>query len=119
MPAIDTFIEEKVLPEYRDIVHAFRTLMQQHYPDVHEAMRGGTERYYGVPVYKLRKTLITLSPTKKGITFNFSEGGRFEDRYGLLEGAGTKTLNVRIQSLEQFDEQQMRYYIDQAIRFDA
>lgn len=48
-------------------------------------MRGGTEKYPSVPVYRQNNIVITVSPTKKGITFSFSEGKQFEDTYGLLE----------------------------------
>lgn len=119
MPKIDKFIEEKVLPEYIDIVKQFRELMREYYPKIREEMRGGTEKYYGVPVYKLNKTLITLSPTKKGITFNFSEGAQFEDKYDALEGQGNKSLNLRLQHVDQLNKEQLMYYIDQAIKFDS
>lgn len=119
MSNIDNFIDEKVLPEYRNIVAQFRRLIHDNYPNIREEMRGGTEKYYGVPVYKLNKVLITLSPTKKGITFNFSEGAKFEDKYSALEGQGNKTLNLRIQNISQFDENQFKYYIEQAIHLDS
>jgi hypothetical protein len=119
MSNVDNFIQEKVLPEFREIVIQFRELIHDKYPEVREEMRGGTEKYYGVPVYKLNKTLVTMSPTKKGITFNFSEGARFDDAYNVLEGEGNKTLNLRLQSMGQFDEKQIKYYIEQAIQFDS
>ena len=81
-------------------------------------MRSGTEKYYGVPVYRLKRIVITLSPTKKGITFSFSEGKQFEDKYGLLEGQGNKTLNLRLENETEYSDEILRYYIKQAIDFD-
>jgi hypothetical protein len=109
----------KVLPEYRAMVDRFRKLIKSEFPDLKEEMRGGTEKYYGVPVYRYHRIIITLSPTKKGITFSFSDGKKFEDKYSLLEGEGNKTLNLRINNVDDFQEEIFRYYITQAIALDS
>jgi hypothetical protein len=116
---IELFIESKVLPEYRAVVDKFRRLIKSEFPDLKEEMRGGTEKYYGVPVYRYHRIIITLSPTKKGITFSFSDGKKFEDKYSLLEGEGNKTLNLRVSNVEDFQEEIFRYYITQAIALDS
>ena len=116
---IELFIESKVLPEYRAIVDRFRRLTKSEFPDLKEEMRGGTEKYYGVPVYRYHRIIITLSPAKKGITFSFSDGKKFEDKYSLLEGEGNKTLNLRVSKLDDFQEEIFRYYIKQAIALDS
>ena len=115
---VDAFIKEKVLPEYRPIVSAFRTLVKERFPELTEEMRGGTEKYYGVPVYRLNRIVITVSPTKKGVTFAFTDGGSFEDKHKLLEGVGAKTQNIRLSSEKDFKKTQMTYYIKQAIAAD-
>lgn len=116
--SIENFIQQKVLPEYRPLVIAFREFIQKDFPELKEEMRGGTEAYYSVPVYRLNHIVITLSPTKQGITFAFSEGKSFEDKYKLLEGVGNKTLNIRLHNIDKFDAGKMRYYIKQAIAID-
>lgn len=116
---VEKFIKAKVLPEYVPLVVKFRELMKHYYPEIVEEMRGGTEKYYGVPVYRLKRIIITLSPTKKGVTYAFSEGASFEDRYGALEGVGSKTKNIRWSTPDDFDEGIMRYYIDQAVHADS
>jgi len=116
--SVDAFIELKVLSEYRSIIQNFRKLIKTSYPELKEEMRGGTEKYYGVPVYRLNRIIITLSPTKKGITFSFADGKIFDDKYSLLEGEGNKSLNLRISNIDNYSEEIMRYYIDQAINYD-
>jgi len=116
---IESFVESKVLPAYRPIVARFRALVEREFPDLKEEMRGGTEKYYGVPVYRYNRIVITLSPTKKGITLSFTDGKKFEDRYSLLEGAGNKTLNLRLSKVEDYDDEVLRYYIRQAIELDT
>ena len=116
---IDEFINAKVMEEYRSIVNNFRKLISAEFPQIREEMRGGTEKYYGVPVYRHKKIIITISPAKKGITFSFTEGKKFEDRYSLLEGLGNKSLNYRISKAEDFNDEIMRYYINQALVFEV
>lgn len=115
---VDEFIVEKVLPEHRSLIEKFRDLVKRDFPQIHEEMRGGTEKYYGVPVYRLERILVTLSPTKQGITYAFSDGASFDDKYHVLEGVGTKTKNIRWNKPEEFDDMIMRYYLDQAIEAD-
>lgn len=112
---LEAFIEQRIEKKYQDIFFRFRTLVFTEFPQLKEEMRGGTEKYYGVPVYRLKKILITVSPTKKGITFSFAEGKKFEDKYSLLKGTGNKTLNVHISKPEEYSDEVMRYYVKQAI----
>lgn len=116
---IDEYVQVKVRPEYQPIIAAFRHLVTKEFPELSEEMRGGTEKYPGVPVYRLHRIVAVISPTQKGITFAFSEGAQFEDAYGLLEGVGGKALNIRLKSIEQFDAAIIRYYIKQAIAIDS
>jgi len=62
---VNEFIENKVDKKYFSIVDNFRKLISTEFPQLKEEMRGGTEKYYGVPVYRLNRILITVSPTKK------------------------------------------------------
>jgi hypothetical protein len=48
------------------------------------------------PLYKQNRTLAAVSPPKKGITLAFSRGADFEGKYGLLEGVGKVSKNVRM-----------------------
>ncbi len=117
--SVALFIESKVLPEYQPIVDKFRGLIKKEFIDIQEEMRGGTEKYYGVPVYRYNRIVITLSPTKKGITFSFTDGKMFEDKYSLLEGEGNKTRNLRVKNIDEYNDEILRYYIKQARAFDS
>jgi hypothetical protein len=109
---VDEFVQSNVLPEYRPIVQMLRELMR-------ECALAATEAIsYGIPAYKGKRILAVISPTKKGITFAFSRGAEFEDRYGLLEGVGKVSKNVRISDLKKADKAALRYYTDQAQEFD-
>lgn len=115
---IEEFISSKVLPEYRPIVAAIRELIKEVAPEVREEMRGGTEAYYSVPAYRLNRIIMVISPTKQGITLAFDRGASFEDKYGLLEGAGKRAKNVRMRSMDDFNKEALTYYIKQAVAMD-
>jgi hypothetical protein len=109
---VDEFVKQSVLPEYRDIVVELRKLMRRYAPDAREIIS------YGVPMYRQKRTLAVISPTKKGITFAFSRGADFKDKYGLLEGEGKVSKNVRMKHLKEVNRVALRYYIRQALEFD-
>ena len=62
------------------VVAMLRELMRETAPDATEVMD------YGIPAYKGRRILVVISPTKKDITFAFSRGAEFEDKYRTAAG---------------------------------
>jgi uncharacterized protein YdhG (YjbR/CyaY superfamily) len=112
-PTVDEFVRTRVLPEFRPIVEALRKMMREEAPNARELMS------YGVPVYRGKKALAVISPTKKDITFAFSRGADFEDKYRLLGGVGKVSKNVKIKDLKGLNKTALRYYIKQALEFDA
>jgi hypothetical protein len=110
---VDEFVQARVLPEYRGVVKTLRQLMRKEAPGASEIIS------YGIPAYRCRRIIAVISPTKKGITFSFSQGARFEDKYGLLGGVGTVSKNVKMRSVEDINTAALRYYIKQALKLDA
>lgn len=110
---VDEFVKTRVLPELQPVVAMLRELMREMAPDAAEEMR------YGIPAYKGRRILVVISPTKKDITFAFSRGAEFEDRYGLLQGKGNVSKHVKIKNLQTVNKEALRSYIRQALEFDA
>ncbi len=109
----EEFIEQKVLPEYRDIVEMLRALMRETAPNAKEVIT------YGILAWRGKLMLAVISPTKKDITFAFSHGAEFEDKFGLLKGVGTVSKHVKIKDLKTANKDALRYYIRQALEFDA
>lgn len=81
-------------------------------------MRGGTETYYSVPVYRVTHDIVAISPTKTGVTFSFTYGASFEDRHGVLTGSGKRSRTVRVSDIDTYPEEAMADYIAQAIARD-
>jgi hypothetical protein len=111
--SVDEFVETRVLPEFRPVVAMLRALMREAAPDAQELIS------YGIPAYKLKHIIAVISPTKKGITLAFSRGAEFEDKYGLLEGEGKVSKNVRMKKVDEIKVEALKYYIKQALIFDS
>jgi len=109
---VDEFVNNKVLPQFRPVVEMLRTLMREHVPDAREEIR------YGIPNYTRNKGLAVISPTKKDITFAFSRGASFEDKYDLLQGVGHVSKHIKLRSVDDVAEEVLLYYVDQALKFD-
>jgi hypothetical protein len=109
---VDEFVESKVLPEFRPVVAAIRSLMKEAAPGAKEVIS------YGTPMYIQNQTLAWITPNKKGITFGFMRGARFEDKYGLLRGTAKHAKHVKMKNLDQVNKAALKYYVKQALKLD-
>jgi hypothetical protein len=109
---VDEFVMRKVLPEFHPVVAAIRSLMRESAPDAKEVIS------YGIPMYIQKQTLAWINPNKKGITFGFTYGAAFEDRYGLLRGVGKHARHVKMKNLVDVNTPALKYYIKQAQKLD-
>lgn len=113
MKTVDEFVKERVQPEFHDIVKMLRGLMRECAPDATEQI------YYGLPMWRGKRPLAWVSPSKREITFGFTFGVEFEDKYGLLKGKGKNARHVKIKKLADANKEALRYYIQQALERDA
>ena len=109
---VDEFVQAKVLPEFHPVVALIRELMKEHAPEALEHIS------YGIPSYRLKRIIAVISPTKKDITFAFSRGAEFEDKYGLLRGVGKVSKHVKMKKPKDVEREALRYYILQAVELD-
>lgn len=110
--SVDDFVKSKVQPEYQGVTRRLRTLMRKLAPDVVEDFS------YGMPVWKGRKILAWLMPTKNDVTLGFTKGARFEDKYGRLGGTAKHGRHIRLKSIKDLDEKVLAYYVKQALKLD-
>jgi hypothetical protein len=108
----DEFLEFRVQPEHREVVDYLRELMREVAPSAKEVIT------YGILAWRGNLMLAVISPTKKDITFAFSRGAEFEDKYNLLKGVGKVSKHVKIKTLEDIDKASLEYYIMQALKLD-
>src|SRR5690242_9010789 len=109
---VDEFVKTKVLPKYQPIVEELRKSIHQIAPGLHEIMS------YGIPNYRGKRGVAVISPAKTYITLAFSRGAEFEDKYGLLEGVGKVSKNLRFRDLKEINKEVLRYYFEQALKLD-
>jgi hypothetical protein len=115
MAAITTlaeFMAARVRPELQPVVQRLRALMQELVPQAVEVIS------YGVPMYRLTRVIAVISPTKKDVTFAFSQGASFEDKYGLLQGVGKVSKNLKFKTVADIKPAQLKYYLKQAVKHD-
>jgi len=109
---VDEFVKNRVKPELRPVVERLRALMRETAPQAREMIS------YGIPMFKAHKHIVVISPTKEDITFSFTHGTEFEDKYGLLRGEGKVSRHIKIKSLDSISKAALRYYIRQALKRD-
>ena len=70
-------------------------------------------------MWRANHRLAWMSPTKRDITFGFTYGVEFADRYDLLRGVGKHGRHVKLKSTADDNIPALRYYIRQAARLDT
>jgi hypothetical protein len=110
---VDEFVKIKVLPQFQPIVTELRKLIRQAAPNATEVMS------YGIPNYRGKRGIAVISPAKTHITLAFSRGAEFEDKYGLLEGVGKVSKNLRFRDMTDINKKALQYYMKQALKLDA
>ena len=110
---IDEFIQRRVLPEHQAIVATIRQLMRKIASSTKEVIA------YGILAWKGKRIIAVISPTKKDITFAFSRGAEFDDKYGFLRGVGKVSKHIKIKNVKEVNKSALRYYVKQALKLDA
>ncbi|WP_297836869.1 DUF1801 domain-containing protein [uncultured Roseibium sp.] len=115
---LENFLESRVQQQLHDIVRAFVSQMALVAPEASFRMRGGTETYYSVPVFKMNRDVVAISPTKTCVTFSFTRGAHFDDPFNMLRGSGKHSRTAQVKTMENYPEEPFRHYIRQAIELD-
>ena len=70
---------------------------------------------YGGVLYYLEDSFCGIFAYKNHITLEFSEGYRFEDEAGVLEGSGKFRRHIKFKQLSDIRDKRTAVYIEQAI----
>lgn len=97
---LERFVAERVDERFRAAAGAFIALVAEVAPELTPGMRGGTEKYIPVPVWRRGRDVVVLSPSKKGVTVSFANGAMFDDPEGLLGGAGKVSRTTLLRTVE-------------------
>lgn len=109
---VDEYVRTKVPLEFRAIVVRLRELMHELAPEASESMS------YGMPTYKVKRIVSYILPTKKDITFSFTYGAKFEDKYGFLKGCAKFARYLKFTKSGDIDRDVVAYYLRQPLELD-
>lgn len=112
MTATDEFIQEKIPPQFHDIVAMLRDLMRENAPEATEKIG------YGMLMWSGKWPLAWITPGKAGISFGFRAGAYFDDPYRLLKGTGKHARNVKLHKPADVNREALRHYVRQALEHD-
>ena len=116
--ALAAFLAARVRPEHRAIVLRIVADFAAVAPDVTLRMRGGTEKYIPVPVFRLTRDIAAISPSRSAVTLSFTAGASFDDPFHRLGGAGKMSRTIRITRIEDYPSAAVAHYMRQAVAAD-
>jgi hypothetical protein len=109
-------VETKVQPDLRPIALKFWKLVAREAPELAPGMRGGTEKYISVPVWRLERDAMALSPSREALTISFAKGALFDDPEGLLGGAGKASRTLKLRTVSDLEGPSIRSFLRQVIQ---
>mgnify|MGYP001339496836 CR=1 FL=1 len=110
------FVETKVQPDLRPIALKFWKLVAREAPELAPGMRGGTEKYIHVPVWRLKRDAMVLSPSREALTISFANGALFDDPEGLLGGAGKTSRTLKLRTVSDVERPSIRSFLRQIVQ---
>ena len=109
------FVETKVQPDLRPIALEFWALVAREAPELTPGMRGGSEKYIPVPVWRLKRDAMVLSPSQEALTISFANGALFDDPEGLLGGAGKASRTLKLRAVSDLEGPSLRGFLRQVV----
>ena len=110
------FVESKVQPDLRPIAIKFWKLVAREAPELAPGMRGGTEKYIPVPVWRLKRDAMVLSLSREALTISFANGALFDDTEGLLGGAGKTSRTLKLRTVSDLEGPSIRSFLRQVVQ---
>lgn len=98
--AFEAFVTARVAAPFQAAARAFAMLVRKVAPELEQGMRGGTDKYIPVPVWRLGRDVMVMSPSQKGLTISFARGAAMADPAGLLGGAGKTSRTTLLKTVE-------------------
>ena len=111
-PTVDEYVQQRVTPQLQPIVARLRELMREIAPATREMVS------YDMPVFVQRNIIAYITAAREHITFSFTLGVNFADKYGLLRGKAKHARYLRLKKVEDINKAALRYYVKQALARD-
>jgi hypothetical protein len=110
------FVETRIQPGLRPIALKFWKLVAREAPELTPGMRGGTDKYIPVPVWRLKRDAMALSPSREALTISFANGAAFDDPEGLLGGAGKTSRTLKLRTVSDLDGPSIGRFLRQVVQ---
>jgi hypothetical protein len=110
------FVETKIQPDLRPLALKFWKLVARESPELTPGMRGGTAKYIPVPVWRLKRDAMVLSPSSEALTISFANGALFDDPEGLLGGAGKTSRTLKLRTVSDLERPSIRSFLRQVVK---
>ena len=100
----------------RPIVNRLREIILNLHPDACEVVRlGDRAATFGIGPKKMSEGYAYVLPHKKWVNLGFYQGALLRDDHGLLEGTGKKLRHVKIRSVEEAGQAEIRELLSLAL----
>jgi hypothetical protein len=116
---VESFIAGHVHPKYRSAAEALVALIEKVAPELEPGMRGGTEKYLPVPIWRMTRDVVVMSPSQRGITVSFANGAMFDDVARLLRGAGKRSRTILLRRTEDVHRPEIANFLRQAVALNG
>ncbi len=91
------------------ILIKLREIVFGHYPKVEEKIM------YGGIIFSIKEDFGGVFAYQNHVSFEFSQGFKFEDTEKLLEGKGKYRRHLKFKSIEDVDTKKVDYFVKQSI----
>ena len=110
----------KTVEEYIDSLGGWKTevtarvrvIVTNAAPEAKESIK------WAQPVFELNGPFCYMKAFKNSVNFGFWRGVDLDDAKGLLEGTGEKMRHVKLESVEDIDDQAFAAYVKQAVQLN-
>ncbi len=106
-PEHAAFVEARVPEGFRPVALALMARIAELAPELLPGMRGGTEKYFPLPVWRHGRDVLVLSPSQRGLTLSFADGATLPDPHGRLGGAGKRSRTVLLRRLDEVESAEL------------
>ena len=110
---VQEFLEDIMMinEEQYNILQKLREIVFKLHPKIEEKMK------YGGIMFSLEEDLGGLFVQKKHISFEFVNGFQFNDPDILLEGTGKYRRHLKLRSISDIDDKNVKKYVKQIWKF--
>ena len=95
-----------------DVAARVRTVVTNTAPEAKESIK------WAQPVYEINGPFCYMKAFKNAVNFGFWRGVDLNDPKGLLQGSGDKMRHVKLEGVDDIDEETFASFVSQAVKLN-